>query len=136
MSPIIKRVRFRTDPIDGEGMNRIAQATIKSVDARLGKAFTVRDTPAPALSPKYAIFKSKKGLQAIRNWFLSGLTRSSIAVIVSNPNRAIIGSINPIGDARIGWNNRRSPQFGLSPSDQAVLRDAVLQERNVGRTTK
>lgn len=154
--PKVSKARFRVGDIPADAMIRVGEAYRKSQDGRLARALDIRDASAPPLkrvqrsnfrtvnqerlyriSPDYrrkgyADYKvSKFGGQPIRDWFRTGLTRRSIKVLSARPNQVSIGPTNSTADLRITFNQRRWPQFGVSPNDQRAITAAVAAIRFV-----
>ena len=148
--PRVSKARFTVQDIAPEQMIRIGEAYRESQDRRLSQALDLRDAPAPPLkrvqrsnfksvnqerlyriSPDYrrkgyADYKvSKFGGQPVRDWFRTGLTRRSIKVLFARPNQVKVGPANDTADRRITFNQRRWPQFGVSPNDQRAIAAAV-----------
>jgi hypothetical protein len=128
----LKRARFNTTPITQAGMQEIADTYLASQDARLSQAFNVRDEPAKPLQRWYAAWKTKKGLQPLRDWFINGFLRSHIRVTGLTRNRAIIATDHPEATRLLRENQAMDVQFGVSPGDKAAIIETVHKVRTIG----
>jgi hypothetical protein len=148
--PIRRRARFVEHGVSSAGMQRIADATAASVKGRIQRGLNVYDSPAAPLATtgkrnkRYAYFKAgykrKRGLPTrgggeIRDWTLTGHTLQQLKTIRATVNRAVIGFLDAVAPGRriaagvIAYIlNRKDRQFGLSPSDQRVMSEAVKSE--------
>ena len=112
-----------------------------SIRARIQSGQNIYDQGAAPLKPGqsgrrgYPDYKAARGLQPIRDWTWSGHTLRCLKVLTANENRAAIGFLDEALPGRrqtasqiAAFNNRREPQWGVSPRDrQAVL--AAFQAR-------
>jgi hypothetical protein len=81
----------------------------------------VTDSPAKPLVPKYAAEKLKRGRRDIRDWTWRGLTLGSAKVKIASEDRATIGFVNTQADQIATAQNRRCPQWGMSPKDTEAM---------------
>jgi hypothetical protein len=132
-NPVIRRARFGSPVFDGPVMQAIGNGVLSSIKSRIARAVDVNDSPAPPLkSPKdkksfrYARYKvAKFGKKPVRDWNLTGQTIASLQVLRAKPGEVSIGPSTEHGRFRIMINNRRWPQWGLSPTDRRVLQESV-----------
>jgi hypothetical protein len=135
----IQRARFVLGPFSAEQMQRIAQAGLDSISARIRRGENCDDAPAKPLKPGrtvngkklrgYPDYKMAHGLQPIRDWVgFRGKTMRSLKVKAANENRAVIGFVDPEADMIAHINNRREKQFGVSPKDRIAVNAAVRAE--------
>ncbi len=137
--PVIRKARFVVSGYTPQQMIGFATALNADIAARLDRGMTVNDTPAPALSLGYAKFKQRKYGRALRDWRLTGQTRGSMKVLSAATNKATLGFLEGI---RVGRNQslsigqvvailqKRSRQYGVSPSNRAVLVRAIEIENS------
>jgi hypothetical protein len=118
----IRRARFVSFGYTGEQMARATDGLIqRGIIPRVRAGLTVYDSPAPPLTVRYAQRKARKGLQAIRDWWLTGRTLRSLKTTSASANRAVIWFTDAETRKRAYFNNRRSVQFGVSTRDREVL---------------
>ena len=108
----------------------------KGIKPRITSALTVDDTPAPALKPAYQEWKEKHAPPAIRNWIKTGRTMRGMVVLTISQNKAVIGFVDRLTNFRAFINNRRFRQFGVSPKDQVVLLNEVMDAGTVVKATQ
>lgn len=125
--------------LSGEAMNRVGQKTLASIKNRIHAGLTVEDVAAPPLKVKgkrggYPAYKTKEGLQGIRDLSLSGRMMNSLVVLSANNGSFALGSNDDKLDMVLQMNQRISVQWGLSPKDREVMQQAVRAElnRNIG----
>ncbi len=127
----ITRARFVVGLFSSEQMQTIGQAVTDSVAARIRRGMNVEDAPAKPLKPGrdgkrgYPDRKVAHGLQALRDWMWRGKTMRSLKVQSANENRAVVAFVDPEADRIAHFNNKRERQFGMSPADRTVLKQAV-----------
>lgn len=109
-------------------MLRVGNALNSQIDARLAHGLDVNDQPAPPLKPSYAKFKLRKGGSGIRDWKLTGRLRGSMKVLSAGPNKVTLGFTDDVANARAFFNNQRTRQYGVSPSDKQTLLAALNGE--------
>lgn len=133
--PKIQKARFILGPFSAEQMQRIAQAGLNSISARIRRGENCNDEPAKPLKPGrngrrgYPDYKMAHGLAPIRDWIgFRGKTMRSLKVKRVSENRATIGFTDPQSDMIAHINNRREKQFGISPKDRLAVNAAVLTE--------
>jgi hypothetical protein len=135
----ISKARFVLGPFSAEQMQRIGQAGLDSIAARIHRGENCDDSAAKPLkpgrvtsrgnqAPGYPDYKMRRGLQPIRDWMWTGRTMRSLKVKRADENRATIGFIDLRSDTIAHINNRREKQFGVSPKDRAAVNAAVLAE--------
>ncbi|HXP88836.1 MAG TPA: hypothetical protein VN841_29210 [Bryobacteraceae bacterium] len=130
----IQKARFVLGPFSADQMQRIGQAVLDSIAARIARGENADDEAARPLKPGrrghrgYPDYKSARGLQPIRDWKWSGRTMRSMKVLTASENRVVIGFVDARADAIAHINNLREQQFGVSPKDRNALNAAVLAE--------
>ena len=141
----ITHARFTLSPFTSEQMERIGNATLDSVKARIARAETVDEQPAKPLSPvkyidktkrkgqlalfeSYATQKQRRGALPQRDLRLTGALMQSVQVVSASEDRCIIASNNIVKDAILHRNNQRSSMFGMSESDKLAMQKAVRVE--------
>lgn len=143
-------------------MQRIGDVVLASIKARIGRAVDINDNPAPplkqnikipvkggllqtsALSRKFAdrsyraLKVRKYGGKPIRDWWRTGGTMRSLLVLRAQPGEVKLGPSNEYARFRVMMNNRRWPQWGVSPTDRQVLVNSVraVMAEAVKSTTK
>jgi len=110
------------------GMRRISSVALESAADRVGRGFTVSDSPATPLNRSYARAKLRKGLKPIRDLRFSGRTMSSFKLRSAGNKQATIGFDDPIAAQRAADNDAISPMIGLSPTDQRRVGAAAADE--------
>lgn len=120
----ITRQRFAVPGYSVDQMVDMASKLEDSIKSRLGRGMTVDDAPAPPLSKGYSRFKRRNHPPAVRNLRFTGLTLSTMQVVSAANNRAVVGFVGPKANMIIAVNNRRVPQFGVSPRDAQALAQA------------
>lgn len=134
---VIKSRFIQTGGFSPAQMNDIASGLLsRSIKPRIISATTVDDTPAPPLKEAYRKWKENKFPPAIRNWIKTGRTMRSLNVLTISQNKAVIGFVDRLTNFRAFINNRRSRQFGVSPKDQKVLLDSVIEAGTVVKATQ
>lgn len=139
---VVKRARFQATVFPAATMQAIAEPVRLSIYNRIKAAKDVWDNPAPPLKrtiklpndahgvhiqrgiPKdrgYLGRKIARGRNPIRDWTYTKLTMDSMHVLQVGPRYAVIGFSHPLANLRATINNRRWRQFGMSPTDRAVL---------------
>ena len=116
--------------ISSEQLQRLSEELRASVVARIGHGLTVDDTPAPALHSKgkrggYAGYKSRRGLNPIRDLRLTGATLDALKPVAAGENQVSIGFTNARALKIAGVNNARATQYGASPLDRQNLIAAI-----------
>lgn len=134
--------------LNGPQMKRIADAVLISVKQRIGKALDTDDRPAPPLkNARYAKSKERRNIPGVRNWRFSGLLMNSMQVMSAGPNKATIGFVerayNLASTKKYATtnlvaylNNQKWEQFGVSPRDAEVLKNAAERELTVSVMAK
>ncbi len=123
----IRKARFVEQGFSAQQMQSIGQQFIDTAERpRIRAGLTVYDQPAPPLSIGYAKRKTRRGLQPIRDWSLTGRTLRSMKVLTAGPNQARIGFTDAEANKRAAINNRRARQFGVSPADHTKLIQITL----------
>lgn len=150
------KARLVTSPFTADVMRRIASQLLQKIRDRMSMGMTVTDSPAPPLKRPYAKFKTEKmGRADVRDWYLIGITLAHLRVKRVGVGVAVMGFLPGIrryskkavgGQTKdrsvpievvVRRNQRRSHQWGMSPSDSAVLKDLVrghdyVQVKKVG----
>lgn len=138
------RARLVASPYTPEVMRHIGEQLLVKIRDRMASGMTVTDSPAPELSRGYAKFKTQKmGRPDVRDWYLTGITMAHLRVKRSGTGVAVLGFLPGIrryskkatgGQTKdksvpieliVRKNQRRSMQWGLSPSDAQVLQNLV-----------
>lgn len=134
----IMKARFVLGPFSAEQMQRIGQAGLDAISARIRRGENCEDSSAKPLKPGrtvngkqlrgYPDYKIARGLAPIRDWILSGRTMRSLKVKRASENSATIGFVDPVADSRAHMNNLRDKLFGISPKDRIAVNAALLAE--------
>lgn len=136
----ITRATLTLSPFSSEQMAGIGQAVITKTSDRISQGLDVTDSPAPPLKESYAKRKILHNRAPLRDWNFSGITMKSLKVKNANENKVTIGFITEKADQIVTAQNRRSKQWGLSPSDEKALHEAVrqtlLQQKSTVRWVK
>lgn len=118
------------EPVRISIMNRIKLARdvwdnpappLKQLTKGVNDNFGVQIRTRPVKFQGYIGRKIARGRNPIRDWTYSRLTLDSMHVLQVGPRYAVIGFSHPLANLRAAINNRRWRQFGVSPSDRAVL---------------
>lgn len=121
----ITKARFTVPGYQPEQMKEISQELIEAgIRARIMRGQNTYDGAATPLKRGYARMKQRRGKQALRDWVFTGRTLRSLQVLSATHNKSIIGFTDAVSNKRAAINNARERQFGISPSDQAVLNQA------------
>lgn len=144
----MRGLRLTSVPFPAERMRVIAENLLAKITQRISQGMDVHDSPAPPLTPKYAKFKVERARRPNkRDWYLTGITLRHLRVKSARPNRAVIGFLpgvrryalksklgaktQPIENRSVPIslvvtkNQRRCRQWGVSPSDEAVLINSI-----------
>jgi hypothetical protein len=125
-------------------MRGIGTSLLRSIQDRISHAMDANDLPAPPLAIGYAKFKTKRYPPAIRNLRMTGAMLGHLAVKDVAMNKVTIGFRDGVRTyywtnkktgirerrARtildiVRMNQRRSRQWGVSPSDQRALINSI-----------
>lgn len=112
---------FQYVGLSGELSSQLAQALAQSIKTRVQRGLDVNDRPAPPLSQVYARLKSRRGLQAIRDWTLTGRTIAALVPIAGPGGQIQVGFTNGRAAQIAAINNARIRMFGVSPQDRKNL---------------
>lgn len=115
--------------LQGPLAGQLANVLAASIRNRIGRGLDVRDQPAPALSKTYARLKTRRGLQAIRDWTLSGRTLAALQPIPTPGGQIQVGFTNSTAATVAAIQNSYVRMFGVAPSDRRVLIAALNQMR-------
>lgn len=124
---VTRRVRLVVDRMSAGQMLAVADPVAAAIRDRIRAGRNVADQAAAPLTARYARQKQRAGLPAVRDWRWTGRTLEALGVVESGDGRAVIGFRDPVAAARARWNNRREEQFGVSPADRGVLREALAR---------
>jgi hypothetical protein len=130
----MSHARFHLNPPD---LRASGQQIIDINQARLSRGYNLDDRPAmPLHLPKsgrggYPGQKERRGDQPIRDWYFTGRTRNSMAILSMTDTAVTVGFSDPEGARRAAINNAREKQFGLSRSDHEALRTEVHKARPI-----
>lgn len=127
---VLKKARFVVDGFQPPAMKQIGQDTRDSIESRIGRGLNANDQAGRALSSRYALYKQRKGLKPLRDWFKTGRTRRSMKVLSAGTNTARIGFTDTITGLRAAVNNRIERAFAVSPNDRAVLIESVKRQES------
>jgi hypothetical protein len=133
----ITRTRVVFNPLSGEQMAAIGTTVLQSIKNRIHAGLDIKDSPVPPLkvgqlaqkgkAESYAQWKQAHALQGIRDLMLSGKTMNSLVVSKANTNRFTIECNNPNADRVLHMNQRIARNFGMAPTDLAVLNVQVKE---------
>jgi hypothetical protein len=129
--PKITRARFALSRFSPEQMQGLGDLVVHLNKTRLAAGKNVLDSPAKPLKPGragrrgYPDYKSRRGLQPVRDWNWTGRTLRGMRTLAANENRVIVGFSDPVADFRAAVNNRRERQFGVSPADREAIAQYV-----------
>jgi len=132
---VVRKARFVYSPYTAQEMQGFAQALADSIRSRIQAGQNIYDQAAAPLKPGrpgrsgYPDYKSRRGIEPVRNWTWTGHTLRCLKVLTVNENRAAIGFLDERFPGRSQtasqiafFNNLRERQWGVSPRDrQAVL---------------
>lgn len=134
-------------------MEAIATSLLRKIRDRISHGMDIYDGPAKPLKEGYRKFKTQRGGAPLRNWHLTGITMGHLKVKHVQPNRAVIGFLpgfrrysakSKLGADKtvelskravtiafvVQQNQRRHLQWGMSPSDRAVLVRAIQGQQH------
>jgi hypothetical protein len=121
----IKRARVTVSGMTTADMWEIGDKFNTKMKQRILAAKTIDDVDARPLSEKYKIRKIKKTPFPYRNLYYSGDMLRAMRVVSVDQNTArIFFSYGPMAQ-RMAYNQRRSRQWGVSPSDAQYLSEIV-----------
>lgn len=128
----ITRRRFTAGLPPPENMLMLGTEVRDDVRKRILRAEDVFDQPAPPLKeradgkPGYPHYKVVKwGAKPIRDWWRTGRTLRSMQVLSVTFGKAVIGFVDQVTNNRAFFNNLRHRQFGISPSNRALIQKIV-----------
>jgi hypothetical protein len=125
----VKRARVTISQMSTADMWEIGNAFTEQMKRRILNAKTIEDIDAKPLTDKYKKRKVKKTPFLVRNLRYSGDMLQHMRVVRVDQNTAHIffspggGKFDPV--RRMIFNQRRSMQWGVSPSDAEYLRQYV-----------
>jgi hypothetical protein len=135
---VVRKARFVYSGFTALQMQGFAQVLADSIKGRIQSAVNIYDLPASPLKPGqpgrqgYPDYKSRRGIEPTRNWTWTGHTLKSLKVLDVSENRATIGFLQtafpgrPATASQVAfYNNRREPQWGVSPRDRAAVVAAI-----------
>lgn len=96
----------------------------------MDRALDVFDQPAPPLKPGYAKLKGRRFGSTVRDLKATGRMRRSMKVLSAAVNKVTLGFTDAVTNMRAAINNRRVRQYGVSPTDQAVVVASIHQAEN------
>ena len=134
--PKITRARIVLSPFTSEQMLTIGTALADSVRKRIKSGVNAAGNQSKALNPRYAKTKQRKGLQPLRDWFYTGRTLASLAVLSTNENAGKVGFTNTKADRIAHTLNATDKAFGISDSDRAALNEALSRLLHGGNVVK
>lgn len=132
---------------------QVGADVLRSIDDRLARALDIYDQPAPALKDGYSKRKQRKTGKTIRDLLYSGRLRRNMKVLLAKSESVRIGftddqypayrtytkTLDFYGNERrvkvyhrgltvhdvLRINQRRSRQWGISPTDRVVLANSI-----------
>ena len=123
-------------------MQTFGQLLADSIHSRIRSGITIYDLPAAPLKPGkngrrgYPDFKSRRGIEPVRNWMWTGHTLSCLKVLTVSQNQAKLGFLNEAAPGRpqtasqiAFYNNRRDRQWGLSTRDRQGVAVVMINYR-------
>ena len=125
--PVIKRARFDAPGFSPQDMLQFGNVLLRSIQDRLDRGQTIYDAAAPPLREHYLRRKERVAGTNIRDLRLTGRTRRGMKVLEAGHNYALIGFSDPEAANRVRWNQRRSRQWGVSPTNERDLAQAVTE---------
>ena len=119
--PKITRARFVVSGVKTPVMLAFGEAFNRHMQTRIKDGLTIYDTSAKPLSASYLKHPAGKhkygNASNIRDLVRTGRMMRSMKVIQVNENRAVIYFTDAEMVQRMAYNQRRSPQWGISPRD-------------------
>jgi hypothetical protein len=141
-----RNLRLTFSPFSTESMMTIGQVTLDSIVKRIQAAVDETDSPAKALTQRYADEKKKGRYVALggnrkytglphRDWTLRGRTIQSLKVKFASQERVTIGPTIAETTKIILARNKWDHMWGISPRDReamyAVMRATLLNVKSV-----
>lgn len=121
---IAAAIKNRIELAQARMIAELAQTQILSMRRRIARGIGVLDAPMPPYPKGYAAKKAASGRQSsVRDLMWSGRMLASMVVRVEGTHRARISFSDAKSVEKARKNQRRSPWFGVSPSDRARLID-------------
>jgi hypothetical protein len=124
----VNPVRFEFRPLAAEEMMQLGDFMCGVKVRRIKAGLNSEDSQAKPLKPGrngrggYPALKRKRGLQAVRDWTLTGRTLQAMKTLSASENSCTIGFDGSRANAIAYFNEKREPAFAASPSDRAALR--------------
>lgn len=137
-SKIVHR-ELTLSPFSAEQMMTIGQVMVDTKIDRISRAIDSRDSPAVALTDRYAKRKVQRGRNPVRDWTWRGLTMGSFKVKSASEDSVTIGFVNSQADQIVTKQRRRCEMLSDSPKDTEALHavvKATLQQSSVIRLKK
>ena len=128
----ITRARVTMSQFSSADMFDIGEKFNLTMKRRITDALTIEDQPAPPLTEKYKKRKAAKTPFLIRNLWYSGDMLRTMRVLRVDQNSFVIHfTATPVMSRRMMFNQRRAPQWGVSPKDKAELMRLFESRLNV-----
>jgi hypothetical protein len=106
----------------------LAIALADSIRERISNAIDVNDEPARPLAKKYGRLKSRRGLNPMRDWTLTGRTMAALQPMFRD-GQIIVGFNDPRAAQIAAINNFQDRMFGVSRGDRARVVERLMARR-------
>ena len=133
--PKITRARYVVSGFKTAEMLELGKELLGKIKQRIAAAKTIEDMDARPLSARYLPQKRKYSSSTIRDLKRTGFMLGSMHVTEVNQNKAVIYFSNQMAVRRMAFNQRRSEQWGTSPSDSAFIAAVIDGKRSVQAET-
>lgn len=118
---LIRPKRYADVSFDRRDLLRIGAKAIEAIQKRCARGQNINDRPMKPLSAKYRNKKAAIGQPAIRNMMFSGSMLGALTITETSNDRVTVGFTRQAELAKAQKNDQRSPWFGLSKNDEAIV---------------
>jgi hypothetical protein len=129
---LIKPTSLQSYNLTRADLLKIGAKTIDTIQKRCSRGQNLNDRPSKPLSARYQAKKERMGQPGIRNEMFSGSLLGSMTIVEADQTHVTVGFTRQAERVKARKNQDRSPWFGISKNDEAVVlryADQLLQQR-------
>lgn len=131
---LVRPKRYADVSFNRRDLLKIGAKAIETIQKRCARGQNVNDRPMKPLSAKYRQKKAAIGQPPVRNMMFSGSMLGALTVVEASNDRVTVGFTRQAELAKAQKNDQRSPWFGLSKNDEAIVArfaESILSRKQI-----